>query len=166
MDCGQDLRQKYNGESYTTLTSSSDLKIEEATKRVSPFSKSNQNIWRGKILFLPFYIQLWEDDFLFLLLYLRYFQSNPYPSLEPHHQKGHQTLPCVIKTLLNQNEFSVLPKKTAFAVTLGGFSAGHLPKSLVLWSQLSSMCLVLPHVTECPNAWPYQTFSEKIQPFR
>lgn len=60
----------------------------------------------------------------------------------------------------------MLTKKAAFAVTLGGFSAGHLPKSLVLWSQLSSMCLVLLHVTECSNAWPYQTVSEKIQPFK
>lgn len=53
----------------------------------------------------------------------------------------------------------MITKKGAFVVTLGGFSAGHLPKSLVLWSQLSSMCPALPRVTEC---WPYHTFSEKI----
>lgn len=53
--------------------------MEEATKRVRPFSKSNQNVWHGKIVFLPFYIQIWEDAFLFFLLYLRYFPSQPLP---------------------------------------------------------------------------------------
>lgn len=60
----------------------------------------------------------------------------------------------------------MLIKRETFAVTLGGLSARHLPKSSDLWNQLSSMCLALWRVAECSNPWPYHTYSEKTVSFK
>ena len=60
----------------------------------------------------------------------------------------------------------MLIKRETFAVTLGGLSARHLPKSSDLWNQLSSMCLALWRVAECSNPWLYHTYSEKTVSFK